>query len=113
MEVKASLKYVRASSKKVIGLTKLLKGKTAAKALAMTRCISSKSARLLRNLLMSAMSNAENNSNLPASDLVVSSMAVTDGPVFKRFVPAARGSAHPIRKRTSHISVVLKKIESD
>ena len=109
MEIKASLKYVRVSSKKVIGLTKLLKGKTAAKALAMTRCISSKSA----SLLMSAMSNAENNSNLPASDLVVSSMAVTDGPVFKRFVPAARGSAHPIRKRTSHISVVLRKIESD
>ena len=113
MEIKASLKYVRVSSKKVVGLARLLRGKTAAKALAMTRCISSKSARLLKNLLMSAMSNAENNSNLPASDLVVSSMVVADGPVFKRFVPAARGSAHPIRKRTSHISVVLKKIESD
>lgn len=113
MEIKASLKYVRVSSKKVIGLIKLLKGETAAKALAMTRCINSKSARLLKNLLMSAMSNAENNSNLPASDLVVSSMVITDGPVFKRFVPAARGSTHPIRKRTSHISVVLKKIESD
>ena len=112
MEIKASLKYVRVSSKKVVGLARLLRGKTAAKALEMTKCIRSKSAKLLGNLLMSAMSNAENNNNLPASDLVVGSMVVTDGPVFKRFIPAARGSAHPIRKRTSYISVVLKKVES-
>jgi large subunit ribosomal protein L22 len=43
-----------------------------------------------------------------ASNLLIDNVFIEEGPVFKRFTPAARGSAHPIRKRTSHIRVVLK-----
>jgi large subunit ribosomal protein L22 len=67
-----------------------------------------KSARLIFKTLSSAVANAENNNNLLASDLLVDNVLIEEGPVFKRFIPAARGSAHPIRKRTSHIHVILK-----
>ena len=111
MEIKASLKYARISSKKVRDLGRLLRGKSAMDAVAMMKCIQRKSARMLASVLSSAIANAENNNNLSASRLVVSSVQITDGPVLKRFIPAARGSAHPIRKRTSHINVSLKEVE--
>ena len=55
----------------------------------------------------SAVANAENNNNLRAESLVVLEATVGEGPTFKRFQPKARGSAGPIRKRTSHIRIVL------
>jgi large subunit ribosomal protein L22 len=67
-----------------------------------------KSARLIFKTLSSAVANAENNNNLVASNLLVDNVLIEEGPVFKRFIPAARGSAHPIRKRMSHIRVILK-----
>lgn len=57
--------------------------------------------------LASAIANAENNHNLSVKTLVVASATVDKGFVIKRFMPAARGSAHPIHKGTSHIKVVL------
>jgi large subunit ribosomal protein L22 len=57
--------------------------------------------------LKSAVANAENNANLRVEKLVVREAVVGEGPTFKRFQPKARGSAGPIRKRTSHIRIVL------
>jgi large subunit ribosomal protein L22 len=57
------------------------------------------------------MANAGNNNNLPANKLKVESVIVEEGPVLKRFIAAARGSAHPIRKRMSHICLVLNNID--
>ncbi|MDR1595548.1 MAG: 50S ribosomal protein L22 [Puniceicoccales bacterium] len=111
MKVEAKLKYVRISSKKVREVSGLLRGKMATDAMALMGCIRKKSTRLIGALLESAIANAENNNNLPASRLAVDSVTVEDGPVLKRFVPAARGSAHPIKKRMSHIRLVLKEIE--
>jgi large subunit ribosomal protein L22 len=73
----------------------------------MLRLVPRRSARLLAKTLKSALANAENNRNLSADRLVLSQAIVNEGPRLKRFVPAARGSAHPIRKRTSHIKMVL------
>lgn len=111
MEVEAKLKYVRISPKKMRDVSHLLRGKAAPEALALMKCIRRKSTRMLGALLTSAIANAENNNNLAASRLVVDSVIVEEGPVLKRFIPAARGSAHPIRKRMSHIRIVLKEID--
>ena len=63
--------------------------------------------RLLRKTLHSAVANAENNHNLNSDDLIIKEAIVEEGPAFRRFKPAARGSAKPIRKRTSHLRIIL------
>ncbi|MDR1528196.1 MAG: 50S ribosomal protein L22 [Puniceicoccales bacterium] len=108
---KATLKYIRISAKKVQDLARLLKGKPALDAMALVKSIRKKSARLIGSLLHSAIANAENNNNLAANRLIVESVIVEEGPVLRRFIPAAKGSAHPIRKRMSHIRLILKNID--
>ena len=66
-----------------------------------------KSARLVTKTLQSAIANAENNNNLSSDALKIESATVEQGPAFKRFRPAARGSAHPYKKSTSHIRIIL------
>ena len=63
--------------------------------------------RLLSKTLQSAMANAENNNNLNADDLQIEEAIVEDGPALKRFRPCARGSAHPYKKRMSHLRITL------
>jgi large subunit ribosomal protein L22 len=107
MEIEAKLKYARISAKKVRSVARILKGKSALDAVATMQCVAGKSTRLLGAVLKSAIANAENNANLAASTLVVNSVIVEEGPVLKRFIPVSRGSAHPIRKRMSHVRVIL------
>jgi large subunit ribosomal protein L22 len=111
MKIEAKLKYAKISPKKMRDVSYLLSGKLATDAVALMKCIPRKSARILRALLDSAIANAENGSNLAANKLIVDSVIVEDGPALKRFIPAAKGSAHPIRKRMSHVRLVLKEIE--
>lgn len=66
-----------------------------------------KGAYLLNKTLKSALANAENNAELSVDTLVVKSVMVDEGPTMRRTMPRARGSANMIRKRTSHITVVL------
>ena len=66
-----------------------------------------KAAQLISKTLKSAVANAENNFELIADELTVKEATVGDGPTFKRFKPRARGSAGAIRKRTSHLYIVL------
>jgi len=107
MEVQALTKYARMSPKKVREVARTIQGQPAQEALEKLRFIPRKSARLLAKTLQSAVANAENNHNLASHELIVAKAWVEEGPAFKRFRPAARGSAHPIRKRTSHLRVVL------
>lgn len=107
MEVKALTKYSRMSPKKVRDITRVIQGQPANEALETLRFIPRKSARLVAKTLKSAIANAENNHNLASDDLLILKAVVDEGPVFKRYQPVARGSAHPITKRTSHIQIVL------
>ena len=66
-----------------------------------------KAAQLVGKTLKSAVANAENNHELVADELTIKEATVGDGPTFKRFKPRARGSASAIRKRTSHLYIVL------
>lgn len=107
MQVEALTKFARMSPMKVRDVAREIQGRNAAEALELLRFIPRKSARLLSKTLQSAIANAENNENLVADDLTILKAVVESGPAFKRYQPVARGSAHPIRKRTSHIRIVL------
>ncbi|MCD8283690.1 MAG: 50S ribosomal protein L22 [Opitutae bacterium] len=107
MEVKALTKYARMTPSKIRDVARQIQGRPALEAADLLRFIPRKSARLLAKTLNSAIANAEANKNLSAKDLFVVSITIGQGPTLRRFRPAAKGSAHPIRKSTSHITVVV------
>lgn len=107
MKVQALTKNIRISPLKLRAVAKGLVGMAAQDALQTLKWIPRKSARLTAKTLKSAIANAENNFNLPVEQLLVCEATVDEGPAFKRFQPVSRGSAHPIRKRTSRIKIVL------
>jgi len=111
MEVKASLKYLRISPRKVRLVADLIKGLSVKVAEANLLYISKRSCKPLLKLLKSAIANAEHNFGLDKSNLFVRAIRVDEGPALKRWRPRARGAAFPIRKRTSHIFLTLKEIK--
>lgn len=106
-EVQALTKYRRMSPIKMRQVANEIKGLPANKALELLQFIPRKSARLIAQTLKSAIANAENNHDMASADLTVKSAIIEEGPAFKRYQPTARGMAHPIRKRTSHIRIIL------
>jgi large subunit ribosomal protein L22 len=109
METRAIAKYVRISPFKAREVARLIQGKPAPEALALVDLIPRKAARLIGKTLRSAIANAENAENNPASvdELVVKEAVIGEGPTLKRWRPKARGMAGRIRKRTSHIRIVV------
>lgn len=107
MEAKAIAKYVRISPLKVNYICSEIKGKQVDEALAMLKVTPKKGARELYKVLNSAVANAEHNLHLDRDNLVVKEAKANDGPTMKRIRPKAKGSAYPILKRSSHISVVV------
>jgi large subunit ribosomal protein L22 len=105
--VQAITRNTRITPQKVREVARVIQGLPAEKAVETLRYIPRKAARLLRKTLQSAIANAENNHSLNAAELVVTSARANQGPVLKRIRPSAKGSAHPIRKSTSHIHVEL------
>ncbi|MEI8312790.1 MAG: 50S ribosomal protein L22, partial [Verrucomicrobiota bacterium] len=107
MQVKSTYKFARISAFKAREVTRAIQGLPATDALDILRFTPKKAALLVIKTLKSAIANAENNNNLNAASLVVQEAIVGEGPTFKRSQPKARGSAGPIRKRTSHIRITL------
>ena len=107
MQVKSIYRNARISAFKCREVTREIQGLPATDALDLLRIVPKKAAVLVAKTLSSAIANAENNNNLNAANLVVQEAVVGEGATFKRFQPKARGSAGPIRKRTSHIRIVL------
>ena len=110
-QAKATLKYARISSRKVKIVADLIRGKKVQEALAIVKFAPKASSEIIEKLLNSAIANAENNHFMNRSNLVVSEIYANQGPTLKRIRPAAKGSAVRIRKRTSHITIVLKEEE--
>ena len=104
----ATLKYARISSRKVKIVADLIRGKNAEDALAIVKFTPKASSEIIEKLLKSAMANAENNHGMNVSNLYVAEIYANQGPTLRRIRPAAKGSAVRIRKRTSHITIVLK-----
>ena len=104
---KAPAKTVRVSPRKSRLVIDLIRGKSVAEAIAILKFTPNKAAGIIEKVLMSAIANAENNFDLDVENLIVSEAFVNEGPTMKRFRPRAKGSASPINKRTSHITVVV------
>jgi large subunit ribosomal protein L22 len=107
METRASLKGVRVSPRKTRMVARNVVGLEAAKALDVLQFTPQKAAVILRQVLYSAISNSTNTSSLDPDTLMVKEIIVNEGPSWKRFLPRAQGRASQIKKRTSHITVIL------
>ena len=107
-EASATLKYARISSRKVKIVADLIRGKDAKEALAIVKFTPKAASEILEKLLKSAIANAENNHNMASDKLYIAEIYANQGPTMKRIRPAAKGSAVRIRKRTSHITIVLR-----
>jgi len=107
MQVKSIHRFAKISAFKAREVTRAIQGLPATDALDLLRFTPKKAAGLILKTLKSAIANAENNNSLNLNDLVVKEAVVGEGPTLKRSQPKARGSAGPIRKRTSHIRIIL------
>lgn len=113
MEARAEAKYIRISPRKVNYICKEIRGKKVSEALTILKFTPKKGAKILEDVLLSAIANAENNLSLDAETLIVQNCWANDGPTMKRFRPKAKGSAYPILKRTSHIGVIVAEAETE
>lgn len=107
MEVKSITKYVRLSPKKARDVAREIQGLPVSSALDILTFTPKKAAQLIGKTLKTAIADAENNFSLDASTLVIKEAVIGGGPTLRRFKPRAKGSAGPIIKRTSHISITL------
>lgn len=107
MEAKASLKFARVGTQKARLVADLVRGKNVHDALKTLAFLNKKTGLLLQKLLNSAVANAEFNNKMDIDKLFVKSITVDQGPALKRFRPRAQGRASGIRKKTSHINVIL------
>ena len=107
MEITATTKYIKMSPTKARDLANEIKGLSVSDALFITEFNARKAAIQIGKTLKSALANAEHNQGLSADQLIVKNSIVDGGPMMKRYRPRARGSASPIQKKTSHITIVL------
>lgn len=111
MEARAELRHARISARKVKIVIDLIRGKNAKEAIAILKYTNKAAAPMVEKLVKSAIANAVNNNHMDETKLYISEIYANQGPTMKRIMPKAKGSADRIRKRTSHIVVVLKEVE--
>jgi large subunit ribosomal protein L22 len=105
-------RFVRVSPMKARRVVNLIRGLSAQEALTVLQFAPQAASEQVYKVLASAMANAENNESLDRDSLLVSEAYVDEGPTFKRFRPRAQGRAYRIRKRTSHITVVVESVQA-
>lgn len=106
-EYKAIHRHADMSARKIRPFASLIRGRVAEEAMQMLRFYPNKSARLLEAVLKSAMGNAEDRGSRDPLDLIVSESRVDGGPIMRRIMPRARGTAYPIKRRYAHIHITL------
>jgi len=111
VEAIAKLKYARISARKVKIVIDLIRGKQVDEALAILRYTPKAASPLVEKLLKSAIANAENNNNMKRENLYIKEIYANQGPTAKRVRPAPQGRAYRVRKRTSHVTVVVAEKE--
>jgi large subunit ribosomal protein L22 len=108
MESKAILKYARISPTKVRRITKIIKGKKAGEAMVELGFLPHKGSRIISKVLRSAMANAEQKKIADPESMRITGALVDQGPTMKRMRPRAMGRADVIKKRSSHITLILE-----
>lgn len=107
MEVRASVKFVRVGAQKARLVADAIRGKNVNDAIRTLAFMPKKTAVLLKKLIESAVANAEQKKVIDVDNLYVKTVLVDKGPDYKRYRPRAQGRAFQVRKKTSHINVVL------
>lgn len=111
MESRATAKYIRVSSRKAKLVADLIRGKSIGEALSILALTPNKAAQVIEKVVLSALANAENNHNMNPDALYIDQIYANQGPTLKRYKAGPQGRAFPIKKRTSHITAVLKEQE--
>ncbi|KKT79130.1 MAG: 50S ribosomal protein L22 [Candidatus Giovannonibacteria bacterium GW2011_GWB1_45_9b] len=106
-EAIAKLNYIGISPRKIRAVTAALSGKPVKFAQDFLKVVPRSPAREISKLLKSAVSNAKNNLGASSDKLYIKNIRVDVGPTLKRFMPRAFGRAYTIRKRSSHVTIVL------
>ncbi|HEY9765602.1 MAG TPA: 50S ribosomal protein L22 [Chroococcales cyanobacterium] len=107
METKAVARHVHMSPRKVRRVIDTIRGKRIGEALTILQFLPHSAAKVVNKVLRSAIANAEHNHQADPRELFVREAIVDEGPTLKRFQPHAQGRAFPIKKRTSHVTVVV------
>ncbi|MCD6560298.1 MAG: 50S ribosomal protein L22 [Deltaproteobacteria bacterium] len=107
MEIRAAARFVRISPRKVRLIMDQIRGKKIENALNMLSFAPQRGAGILLKLINSAVANAEQNSEIDVDTLYIKRIYADAGPTLKRFRPRALGRATNIRKRSSHLTVIL------
>ena len=110
MESKAVARYIRISPRKVRLIMNEIRGRRIEEALNQLSFAPQKGAFILKKLINSAVANAEQNFEMDVDKLYIKRIYADEGPTLRRFRPRAMGRAARIRKRTSHLTVVLDEI---
>lgn len=112
MEIIAKAKYIRMSPRKIRLVANLVKKMKVGEAFDQLKFLKKLATKPVAKLLNSAVANAEHNFNLERDNLYLKEITVNEGPTLHRFMPRAHGRATAIRKRTSHINLVLAEIKA-
>jgi large subunit ribosomal protein L22 len=107
MEVKASLKFARVGDQKAKIVANMVRGKTVNEAMRILTFDKKKPAQMIKKLVESAVANAEQKEVIDIDNLYIKEIMVDKGPFMKRYQPRAQGRAFVIKKKSSHISLVL------
>jgi large subunit ribosomal protein L22 len=110
MEAMARARYLRMSPRKARLVVDMIRGKGVNEALSILDLCPKKPARLVAKVVRSAVANATQQKGLDVDDLYISEIRVDPGPMLKRWRPRAMGRATMIRRRTSHVTVVLEEM---
>jgi len=113
MDYKAKHRYADMSARKIRPFADLIRGRAADEALEMLRFYPNKGARLVESVLKSALGNAEDRGARDVDELTVTEACIDGGPMMKRIMPRARGTAYPIKRRYAHIRITLSDLEPD
>lgn len=111
MEVKAKAKHMKMSARKIRLVIDVVRGLGVNEALDQLKFINKWAAKPVAKLINSAVANAENNFELDKNNLYIKEIKADEGPTLDRWMPKAHGRATPIRKRTSHISLMLAEVK--
>jgi large subunit ribosomal protein L22 len=104
-------RFADMSARKIRPFASLIRGRRADEAMELLRFLPNKSARLMEQVLKSALGNAEDRGARAIDDLIVVESCVDGGPMMKRIMPRARGTAYMIKRRYSHIRLTLSDLE--
>ena len=109
MEARAKRKYIRSSPRKMRIVADVVRGKNVSDALRTLHFLPQKASRPIELTIQSAVANLidQNDDRIDVDALVIQTIQVDEAPFLKRFIPVSRGRAHPILKRSSHLTVVV------